>query len=146
MLFSLIIMITSFKRIWHLRELVFIKGRSTGSLVRCSPLFAPWDPLTHTDPCRRRKRNCLKLQAMKKSNRNTHSRDLKLNPAANVPRQPCSTRPLSNTFYFFSVLQLQSYKVKVYYYRHCKARDLRVFLDSHIFINWLSYSSLADWL
>ena len=64
-------MITSFKRMWPLCELVFIKGRSPGSLVRCFPLFALWDPLTHTDPCRRRKSNCLKLQAMKKSNRNS---------------------------------------------------------------------------
>ena len=33
-LFSVIIMITSFKRIWHLRQLVFIKGISPGSLVK----------------------------------------------------------------------------------------------------------------
>lgn len=57
-------------RTWHLCKLVFIKGRSPASLVRCFPLFALWDPLTYTDPCRRRKWNCMKLQAMKKSNRN----------------------------------------------------------------------------
>ena len=55
-------------RTWHLCKLVFIKGRSPASLVRCFPLFALWDPLTYTDPCRRRKWNCMKLQAMKKSN------------------------------------------------------------------------------
>ena len=47
---------------------------------------------------------------------------LKLDLAANVPRQPYNTRPLSKIF--FSVLQLQRYKVKVFYYRHYKARDL----------------------
>ena len=47
---------------------------------------------------------------------------LKLDPAANVPRQPYSTRPLSKNFYF--VLQLQRQKVKVFYYRHHDARDL----------------------
>ena len=110
-LLSLIIMITSFKRMWPLRELLFMKGISPGSLVRCLPLFALWDPLTHTDPCRRRKWNCLKLQATK-SNRNSSylllstfvailtQGILSLDLAANVPRQPYSTRPLSKIFFF----------------------------------------------
>ena len=53
---SLIIMITSFNRIWHLRELVFIKGGSSakwGSLL--SVIYSMTHLLTHTDPCRRRK-------------------------------------------------------------------------------------------
>ena len=69
---SLIIMITSFNRIWHLHELVFMKG---GSPAECGSLFSViysmTHLLTHTDQCRRRKWNCLKKQAMKKSNRNS---------------------------------------------------------------------------
>ena len=143
-LFSLIIMITSFKRMWPLCELVFIKGRSSGSLVRCFPLFALWDPLTHTDSCRRRKSNCLKLQAMKKSNRNS-SYFLLSSWASSLKGFRTSTlvpmfqgnliaQDHSVRIYFF-VLQLQRYKVKVFCYRHYMARDLWVFWDSHIFIN-----------
>ena len=139
MLFSLIIMITSFKRMWPLHELVFIKDRSPGILVRCFPLFALWDPLTHTEPCRRRQRNCLKLQAMKKSNwkssyfLSSWASSLKgfwnstLVPTfqGNLLAQDHSLR----FFFFFFFLQLQRYKVKVFYYRHYNAQDLCWFLS-----------------
>ena len=58
---------------------------------------------------------------------------LKLDLDANVPSQPYSTRPLSTIFFF---LQLQRYKLKVFYYQLYNARDLWVFfLVGHIFIN-----------
>ena len=129
-LFSLIIMITSFKRIWHLRELVFIKGRSPGSLVRCFPLFALWGPLTRTDPCRRRKWNCMQWKNQTGIvhtsfwvHGHPHSRDFETRPWYQVPRKPSSTRPLSNNFFFFFV-QLQRYKGKVFYYRHYTTRGI----------------------
>ena len=117
-------MITNFNHIWHLHELVFIKG---GSPAKCGSLLSVimTHLLTHTDQCRRKKWNCLKKQAMKKSNRNSSyfilsswASSLKgfwnstLVPMlqGNLLAQDHSVR-----IFFFS--SLQRYKVKVSYYR-----------------------------
>ena len=125
---SLIIMITSFSRMWHLHELVFIKGGSPakcGSLL--SVIYSMTHLLTHTDQCRRKKWNCLKKQAMKKSNRNSSYFILSSRASSlkgfwnstmvrmlqgNLLAQDHSVR-----IFFFFFLSLQRYKVKVSYYR-----------------------------
>jgi len=123
----------------------FYKGyisRKSSSLL--SVICTMRDSLTHTDPCRKRKWNCMKLQAMKKSNRNS-SYFLFISWASSlkgfwnstlVPMFQGNLIALDHSVrIFFFFLQLQRYKVKVFYYLHYNARNLWVFLVSHIFIN-----------
>ena len=63
---------------------------------------------------------------------------LKLDLGAKGPRQPHSTRPLSEIFFFF--LELQRYRVKV-----SLITDTTTFLKA-LFCLQLSYFSRADWL
>ena len=140
-------MMTSFNRIWHLRELVFIEG---GSPARCSSLLSvicSMSFLTHTDPCRRRKWNRMKLQAMKKSTRNSlyfllieflgilTQGILELHLCLIVPWQPFSTRLPSEhkvvpTLQRVGIVSFFSYE-----------RFHKLYL-----LQELSYCSRADWL
>ena len=65
---------------------------------------------------------------------------LKLDLGAKGPRQPHSTRPLSEIFFFFFFLELQRYRVKV-----SLITDTTTFLKALFFLQ-LSYFSRADWL
>ena len=134
--------------IWHLRELVFIKG---GSPAKCSSLLSvicSMRFLTHTDPCRRRKWNCMKLQAIRKSDSN--SLYFLLSSWAS------SLKGFYNSSFvllFTGNLLAQDHSVSTFFgtklYRHYNAWELWVFSYARFhklyLLQELSYCSRADW-
>ena len=146
-------MITSFNRIWHLRELVLINGSSPESVVRWFPLLLceiPWRKRIRAGDENEIAGNCRqwKIQiGIVRTSFWIHGyprlRDFEIQPWCQCSQSTLNSqpRPLSKNFF----LQIQRYKVKVFYYRYYNLRDLWVFFSSPNFHN-LTELFVARWL
>ena len=142
--FSLIIMIASFKRIWHLLA-CFCKGKISRMSSSLLSVICSMRSLYAYGYVQKKKMKLHEIaQQWKNQTGIVHTSlwvhghpNLNLNLAANVQRrQPYQTRPLCKIFF----LELQRYKVKVSYYRHYN------FFISSIFFTITEWVFLAHWL
>ena len=145
-LFSLIIMITSFKRIWHLPA-CFYKGKiSSKSSSLLSVICSSLRFLDAHESVQKKKMKLHETAANKKNQTgivrtsflvhwHPHSREWNSTLVPIFPGDLIALDHSVRIFFFF--LPLQRYKVKLFYYLHYNARNLRVFSVSHIFTNWV---------